>query len=184
MAQREIITLNETTLQLTVPTAGDTYVAPRDLASATGVVVSEVTDGVGAVAHGLDTENAFTTGDLLKLLNNGVVKAYFDAEGVLFGQRHSPPTVVNAATYDLLVTDEILHVTYTDTGVVTITWPTAQMISGRKVIIKDAGFGATTYNITIATEGAETIDDAATAVISSDGSAIAIYCNASNLFIY
>ncbi len=184
MAQRDVLTLNETTMQIVVPGTGDTYKTPKDMATVTGVVVSEVTDGVGAVAHGLDTANAIATGDLLKLLNNGVVKAYFDAEGILFGQRHSPPTVVHAATYELLPADEILHVTYTNTGAVTITWTTAQMKSGRKVIIKDAGFGATTYNITIVTEGAETIDEVATAIIGSDGAAMSIYCDGSNLFIF
>ncbi len=184
MAQRDVLTLNESTMQIVVPGTGDTYKTPKDMATVTGVVVSEVTDGVGAVARSLDTATAIATGNLLELANNGVVKAYFDAEGVLFGQRHSPPTVVNAATYELLPTDEILHVTYTDTGVVTITWTTAQMKSGRKVVIKDAGFGATTYNITIVTEGAETIDDAATAVIRSNGSSAVIYCDGSNLFVY
>jgi len=52
-------------------------------------------------------------------------------------------TTVNTATYDLLVTDDILHVTYTGTGAVTsLTLPTAQAVDGRTIVIKDAGLNA------------------------------------------
>ena len=83
------------------------------------------------------------------------------------GGRFVNITTVNAATYDLLVTDDILNVTYTATGAVTsLTWPTAQMTAGRIVTIKDAGLNANTNNITIDTGGSETIDGAATLTIN------------------
>ena len=93
-------------------------------------------------------------------------------------------TTVNAATYDVLTTDNILHVTRTATGVCAIDLKTAQLVAGRLLVIKDAGGNASVNNITITTQGAETIDGAATAVINSDYSAINIYSDSNNWFIY
>ena len=94
-------------------------------------------------------------------------------------------TTVNAATYDLLVTDYILHVTYTATGAVTsLTLLTAQCVEGRVLTIKDAGGLAGTNNITIDTEGAEKIDGSDTAVIAANYNAINLYCDGTNWFIY
>jgi hypothetical protein len=102
----------------------------------------------------------------------------------LVGEQHKV-TTVNAATYDLLTTDYFLHVTYTGTGAVTsLTLPTAQVKAGRTIVIKDAGGNASVNNITIDTEGSETIDGAATYVISSDYDAINLYSDGSNWFIY
>jgi hypothetical protein len=93
-------------------------------------------------------------------------------------------TTVAAGTYDILKSDEILNVTYTATGAVTIDFKTAQFIAGRTIVIKDAGGLAGTNNITLTTEAAQTIDGAATAVINSNYSAINVYCDGTNLFIY
>lgn len=94
-------------------------------------------------------------------------------------------TTLNSATYDLVSTDYILHVTYTTTGAVTsLTLPSAQTVNGRTIIIKDAGGNAATNNITVDTEGAETIDGAATAVINGNYDSISIYSDGSNWFIY
>ena len=93
-------------------------------------------------------------------------------------------TDVDAATYDLLVADKILSVSYTATGSVAITLPTAQVASGRKITVKDAGGSAGANNITVDTEGAETIDGAATAVISGNYNFISIYCDGTNWFLY
>lgn len=93
-------------------------------------------------------------------------------------------TTVNAATYDLLATDDIVHVTYTGTGAVTsLTLPTAQVTAGRTIVIKDAGGNASVNNITVDTEGAETIDGAATFVMTSDYEDISLYSDGSNWFI-
>lgn len=98
-------------------------------------------------------------------------------------------TTLNAATYDVLITDHIIHVTYTATGAVTsLTLPTAQCNGseddGRVLVIKDAGGNASTNSITIDTEGGETIDGAATEVIGTDYASRSIYCENSNWFIY
>ncbi len=93
-------------------------------------------------------------------------------------------TIVNAASYDVLASDETLHVTYTDTGTVAIELKTAQLIAGRVLVIKDADFNASVNNITLSTEGAEKIEEEDTAIISGDGDALVIYSDGINWFIY
>lgn len=89
-------------------------------------------------------------------------------------------TTVASASYDLLITDDILDVTYTATGAVTIDLKTAQVVRGRTIVVKDGGFNATTNNITITTEGIEKIDNQDTAVIDVDDAAITIFCDGTN----
>lgn len=52
---------------------------------------------------------------------------------------------------------------------------------GRLFIINDEGAGAGTDNITIATEGSETIDGGGTATISANNGSVRLYSNGSNL---
>lgn len=93
-------------------------------------------------------------------------------------------TTVNSATYDLTGLDTIVHVTYTTTGAVTsLTLPTAQTNAGRTIIIKDAGGNAGTNNITIDTEGSETIDGDGTEDITGDYDWRILYSDGSNWFI-
>jgi len=92
-------------------------------------------------------------------------------------------TTVNAATYTVLRTDDILNVTYTATGAITITIPTALMAEKKTFTIKDAGGLAGTNNINIGTEGAETIDGAASYVINSNYDAITLYSNGTSWFL-
>jgi len=92
-------------------------------------------------------------------------------------------TSLNAATYDLLVTDDIIHVVYTATAAVTsLTLPTAQVQSGRVITINDAGNNAGTNNITIDTEGSELIDGAATKVINTNNDSVELYSDGNNWF--
>ena len=94
-------------------------------------------------------------------------------------------TTVNTATYDVLTTDQFINVTYTTTGAVTsLTLPTAQVVAGRWIVIKDAGGNATANNITIDTEGSATIDGDATVVVNSDYASINLYCDGTNWFIF
>ena len=94
-------------------------------------------------------------------------------------------TTVAASTYDLLVTDYILNVTYTATGAVTsLTFPTAQVVKGRIVTIKDAGFLAGTNNITVDSEGGALFDGAATAIINTNKAAKNFYCDGTNWLIF
>ena len=92
-------------------------------------------------------------------------------------------TTINAATYDILSSDYLLHVTYTTTAAVTsLTLPTAQVISGRVIIIKDANGNAGTNNITVDTQGSETIDGQATFILNNNYQTVNIYSDGSNWF--
>jgi len=77
--------------------------------------------------------------------------------------------------------DTIIGVT--DTSVArTITLASADAVVGRIITIKDESGAAGTNNITIATEGSETIDGAATNAIIANFGAGRYYSNGSNWF--
>lgn len=92
---------------------------------------------------------------------------------------------VAAASYSFSeIRNSILAVPYTATGTVSIDLSSSSAVSGRMVIIKDTGNNASSNNITITTEGSETIDGSATATISSDrGSLILVYDGTSDWMI-
>ncbi len=125
--------------------------------------------------------------------SNPVLKVKASADGtggvdelqeVHYGGHIRNTTTVNAATYDLLAGDDILLVTYTTTGAVTsLTLPSAQVVAGRTIVIKDAGGNANTNNITIDTEGSETIDGSATLVINGDYESATLISDGSGWFI-
>ena len=92
-----------------------------------------------------------------------------------------PITTVSGATHTVTFgTDAYLSVTYTATGAVTVTLPdiTAGM-SGFEIPIKDSGYNAGTFNITVNADGSDTIEAGASIVISGDGDAITIKANVS-----
>lgn len=93
-------------------------------------------------------------------------------------------TTVNAATYNLLVSDYILNVTYTGTGAVAINLPSDQAVAGRVIHIKDAAGNAGTYNITVNAAGARYIDGSAIYVMSSNYNAISVYSDGTDWFIF
>lgn len=100
------------------------------------------------------------------------------------GGQHWNTTTVNTSTYDVLITDHVLLVTYTTTGAVTsLTLPTAQTLDGRVLVIKDAGGNANTNNITIDTEGSQTIDGSATFTLDGDDEYLKLCSDGSNWFI-
>lgn len=86
-------------------------------------------------------------------------------------------TTVDVATYNLLVSDDVLDVTRTATGACAIDLPTAQVIAGRVIEVKDGGFNAAAFNISITTEGAALIDGAASLVIAVSGASVTLVCN-------
>jgi len=91
-------------------------------------------------------------------------------------------TEVDASTYDLLATDYTLLVAYSATGACTITLPTAQAVDGREIHVIDSGGDASTSNITVDTEGSETISGAATAVIDADYGSLSFISDGTNWF--
>jgi len=103
-------------------------------------------------------------------------------------ETHRPPlrTVVESyvsvtsATYAAKAGDRLIGVNRA--GAVTITLPTAQLRAGRTYTVKDESGAAATNNITVATEGSETIDGSATDVISDNYGAKHYYSDGSNWF--
>ena len=126
-----------------------------------------------------------------KIDGNNVLEvgAYSDGAGGIdgrfvknYGANIQNVTSVTTATYSTLASDNIIHSTYSATGAVTITLPTAQLVSGRIITIKDAGGLAGTNNITIATEGAEKIDGLDTLVINNNYNSVTLYSDGTNWF--
>ena len=88
-------------------------------------------------------------------------------------------TKVDAATYTVLLTDDVIWSTYTSTGAVTVTLPTAAFMRERRLIIKDGDGNASANNITINGQSGETIDGSASAVISTNYGKIEIITDGS-----
>jgi len=164
------------TVEITLESAYALHVEQTVLAQATTISQGKVELATSAeTIAGTDAERAVTPAGLAAALTD-------KKTGLVL-------TTVNAATHTLSADEvagavNILHVTYTDTGSVVITIPTAVITSGEwTLFVKDADFNANTNNITIQTEGAETIDEGATYVMQYDGMSLSIYCDGSNLFI-
>jgi len=147
------------------------------------------TDHDDATAIGLILKAYYTLttpgAKIVSIQNSDVEKAYFDKDGGLStkGGRWRNITTINSATYSLVNGDDILNVTYTSTGPTTITLPSSQVASGRTIVIKDASGNAGANNITINTEGSETIDGSETLTISSDYGSVTIYSDGVNWLI-
>ena len=88
---------------------------------------------------------------------------------------------VTDATYTAKAGDRVVGVNRA--GVVTVTLPSAEVRKGRIYTVKDESGSAASNNITIATEGSETIDGSATDVISLNYQAKSYYSGGTNWFI-
>ena len=86
-------------------------------------------------------------------------------------------TGISNADYTVETRDYIIHYATLATSGKTVTIPSAQCTEGRVLIVKDGAAGAAMYNITIATEGSETIDGAATKVINSNYGSVTLYAD-------
>ena len=103
-------------------------------------------------------------------------------------QSHRPPlrsvmeayVNVTAATYTAKAGDRLIGVNRA--GAVTITLPTAEVRKGRFYTIKDESGAAATNNITVSTEGSQTIDGSATDVISDNFGGKTYYSDGTNWF--
>jgi len=66
---------------------------------------------------------------------------------------------------------------------ITLTLDTDDVVDGREIIVKDTAGNANASNITIDTEGAETIDGAGSQTINTDYGYLRLYSDGSNWFI-
>jgi len=152
---------------------------PEDTSPASSDIMITVDDPAGTpVTKKATIANIVESG----MSNFGISKT----SGVvaLVGGQNVSITTVNAATYDLLSTDFILSVTYTATGSVTsLTLPTAQVISGRLICIKDSGGNAATYPIIVDTEGSAKVDGADTITINSNYGGVWLFCDGTNWLV-
>lgn len=85
--------------------------------------------------------------------------------------------------YTALV-DDYFIVADTNTSALTITLPTAADNAGKMYIVHDEGGNAATNNITIATEGSETINGSSTITLSSNDGTERLYNNGTNWFTW
>ena len=88
---------------------------------------------------------------------------------------------VTGTAYTAKAGDRVIGVNRS--GAVTVTLPTAQLRPGRIYTVKDESGAAATNNITVATEGSETIDGSATDVINIDYESKSYYSDGTNWFI-
>ena len=88
-----------------------------------------------------------------------------------------------ATDYTTTATDIIIGVTSTSSAR-TVTLLSGMVAEGVIVIIKDESGAAGTNNITIATEGSETIDGSATLVISSNYGVARLYSDGTDWFSF
>ena len=97
----------------------------------------------------------------------------------------SPYLLVEAASYTVAAASKANHVivAYTDTGAAGITLATVLAVDGRLVTIKDGDLNAGSNNITIGTEGAETIDEAATYAMDANGESVTLLSDGTNWFV-
>lgn len=118
-------------------------------------------------------------------------------QGSLDGERLIVPSImtngitnITTATYTIQLTgaDTIYHVTRTLTGACTITINTdlitTSTLMGKEFTIKDAGFNADVYNITLHTQGSEKIEGSTDDfVMNLPGQSLTLYTNGTDLFI-
>jgi len=89
--------------------------------------------------------------------------------------------LVSTTSYQTTSTNHVLFVIPVGGGS-TITLQTSDCINGREIIIKDTNGSAGTDNITIETQGSETIDGAATYTINSNYGKVTLISNGTNWF--
>ncbi len=91
-----------------------------------------------------------------------------------------PYVNVTASAYTAKGGDRVIGVNRA--GAVTVTLPTTEVRAGRTYTIKDESGAASTNNITVATEGTETIDGSAADLITADYGSKTYYSDGSNWF--
>jgi len=100
-------------------------------------------------------------------------------------QDHPYLELTGAAAYTLNAASKANYVVvnYTDTGAASVVLASALAVDGRLITIKDGELNAGSNNITIGTEGSETIDEAATYVMNANGESVTLLSDGTNWFV-
>jgi len=130
-----------------------------------------------AATHGFD----FTVAGVRKMnLDTDIMKVSVDAnfeKQLLFSRT---PTAVSVSTSS----NSIIYGVTDTSAPRTVTISTADVDDGKVFLIKDESGAAAANNITIATQGAETIDGAATITITANYGVARLYSDGTNLFTW
>lgn len=168
-----------------------TPTSTRSFTTSATVTAEQVTSTDDAsVADNLTVGDTVTADDAT-ITNNTAIGGTCDVDGDSTFDKvtidegvFTPITTVNASTYDILATDYMIGVTYSQYGTCALDFKTAQIADGRTIHIVDTGGNASGYTITVSTEGDETINGAATATIESDYGSLSIICDGTNLVTF
>jgi len=116
---------------------------------------------------------------------NSVGDGALDGSLSFGGFKTAPYEEITAATYSITAATKAQYfvVNYTDTGAVGLTLDTDLTVDGRILTIKDGELNANTNNIVIGTEGAGTIDEAATYTMDADGESVTLLSDGTDWFI-
>ena len=167
--------------------AGDSRVMVRLL----GQAVSPASIGAGtAAAVALNTTHRGSPGtdhSDVGLANDHRADVTTNPHNVTPACAAQAPITVSTATLAVTLAahaGRLLHITRTATGACVLTVASAAIADDTLWFdLKDAGLLAGTNNITVETEGAETIDGAANLVIVANKVGLRLYSDGSNLFI-
>jgi hypothetical protein len=131
-----------------------------------------------------DTGIGWVAADSLSLIAGAVsiaqlTEAANRAEFRTMGSIVRKVTDVNATPYTVLQTDYYLQCRRTAAGILTVNLPSIATVGdGFVLIIKDTGYNANTFNITVARNGTDTINNVgANYTINVDGAAVVLIAN-------
>lgn len=113
------------------------------------------------------------------LVSNSLRTAYWDNNKFFFELgKGSAVTEVSASTYTGQSDEYYYSIQYSATGTHTFTLPAISSTNhGQEYVLKDADYNASSNNITVNTTGSDTIENAASGAMTSDGEAWTLKAN-------
>jgi len=187
--------LNVASSSTTTPAITTTakYGYAHTLATSGGYGINLATNGTASISSssGLLKLGQLTTGDSssvfiidnrsagksLVLKNNATEKFSVDKDGnIVSAGSLATAYAAKTTTYTITATDSVIDCT---SGTFTVTLPTAVGCTGRQYVIKNSGTGA----ITVACNGAQTIDGVTTSTLGTQYQSLTVVSNNANWII-